>query len=179
MMQIIKINIMNKTNLTAAEGIQKLKDLVEEIYVCLFCTNLKVDDGATCRPMGAQDVDEQGDIWFFSDAASDKNAEIKADKNVQLFFAHPGKNSYMVVNGQAEIIVDRNKIEALWSPLVKTWFKEGKDDPNISLIKVTTNNAYYWDAEGNQMINFIKMIATVATGKNLAGAKEGEIDLNN
>ena len=26
---------------------------------------------------------------------------------------------------------DKQKIEELWSPLAKTWFKEGVDDPNI------------------------------------------------
>jgi general stress protein 26 len=66
-------------------------------------------------------------------------------------------------------------VEELWSPLVKTWFKEGKDDPNISILKVTPTSAYYWDTEGNRMINFLKMIASVATGKTLVDAQEGNI----
>ncbi len=165
----------NPTNLQAAEGVKKLKDLVDEIGICLFCTNLKNSDGSTTRPMGAQEVDEQGNIWFFSDIHSDKNHEIAEDKKVQLFFSHPGKSSYLVVNGKAEILVDRNKVEELWSPLVKTWFKDGKDDPNISIIKVATDSAYYWDTNGNKMINFFKMVASVATGTTLVDAKEGAI----
>lgn len=168
---------MSTANLQAGEGIEKLKDLVDDIDICLFCTNLKTGDGATTRPMSTQEVDEEGNLWFFSDINSDKNREIKMDKRVQLFFSHPSKNSYLVVNGEAEIIIDKNKTAALWSPLVKTWFKEGKDDPNISLLKVNTQSAYYWDTAGNKMINFFKMIASVATGTTLVDAKEGTINV--
>jgi general stress protein 26 len=94
---------------------------------------------------------------------------------VQLFFSHPGKNSYLVVNGVAEILQDRNKIDALWTPIAKLWFTKGKEDPSISLIKVTPSSAYYWDTEGSKMVNILKFLASVATGKQLVDSKEGEI----
>ena len=164
-------------NLNNKEAIDKLKSLVSDINICLFCTNLKTDDGATCRPMGAQHVCDQGNVWFFSEKNSDKNKEIAQNKNVQLFFSHPAKSSYLVVNGEAEIIFERAKIDELWTPLVKIWFPEGKDDPNISVIKVKPSTAYYWDTDGNRMINFLKMVASVATGTNLVTGKEGTITI--
>jgi len=162
-------------NLIDQGAIEKLKSLVEDINICLFCTNLKTDDGSTARPMGAQQVDEEGNIWFFSEVHSDKNREIKENKEVQLFFSHPGKSSFLVVNGDAEILFDKQKIEELWNPLVKTWFPEGKEDPNISIIKVKTTSAYYWDTDGNRMINFFKMLASAATGTNLVTGNEGTL----
>ena len=165
----------NIENLNNKEAIDKLKSLVNEIMVCLFCTDLKTDDGATCRPMNAIKVCDQGNIWFFSEKLSDKNKAITADKEVQLFFSHPGKNSYLVVNGEATIILDKTTIEELWTPEAKIWFKEGKDDPNISIIKVKPTSAYYWDTDGNRMINLLKMAASVFTGKNLITGKEGAI----
>ena len=169
---------MSKTkDFNHEEAIDKLKSLVEDIGICLFCTDLKIDDGSTCRPMSAIKVCDQGNIWFFSEKDSDKNKAIVADKNVQLFFSHPAKGSYLVVNGEAEIILDKTKIEELWTPFAKIWFKEGKDDPSISIIKVNPSNAYYWDTAGNQMINLLKMIASVATGKNLVTGDEGAITI--
>jgi general stress protein 26 len=165
----------NTGNVQQQEAIKKLKELAKEIDTCLFCTNLATNDGGTARPMGTQQVDDNGDIWFFSGKDSDKNHEIAEDPKVQLFYAHPAKSSYMVVNGTASISTDKNKIEELWSPLVKTWFKGGKDDPNISLIRVSNVNAHYWDTKGNRMINFFKMIASVATGTTLVDAEEGSI----
>ena len=167
----------NTKDLNHNEAIDKIKSLVDDIKICLFCTDLKTDDGSTCRPMSAIKVCDQGNIWFFSEKDSDKNKAIAADKNVQLFFSHPAKGSYLVVNGEAEIILDKTKIEELWTPVAKIWFKDGKDDPTISIIKVKPSNAYYWDTDGNQMINLLKMIASVATGKNLVTSNEGAITL--
>lgn len=164
-------------NLENQEGIYKIKELATEIDICLFCTNINVDQGNSTRPMSTQGVDEDGTLWFFSDKNSIKNKEIASDKNVRLYYSHPSKNSYMVLNGKAEIVVDKEKVEELWSPLVKTWFKEGKDDLNITLLKVTPTNAYYWDVEGNQMINFFKMITSVVTGTTLVDAKQGNINM--
>lgn len=167
----------DKKNLNNKEAIDKLKSLVSDIGICLFCTDLKTDDGATCRPMSAIKVCDQGNVWFFSEKDSDKNKAILSDKNVQLFFSHPSKSSYLVVNGDASIIVDKEKIEELWTPVAKIWFKEGKEDANISIIKVTPTNAYYWDTDGNKMVNFLKMVASVVTGENLVNSKEGTIKL--
>lgn len=167
----------NTENLHSKEAIDKLKTLVDDITICLFCTDLKTDDGSTCRPMSAIKVCDQGNIWFFSEKNSEKNQAIMADKSVQLFFSHPAKNSYLVVNGEAEIISDKVKIEELWTPAAKIWFKEGKDDPNISIIKVKPTNAYYWDTDGNRMINFFKMVASVVTGTNLVTGKEGALSV--
>ena len=164
-------------NLINKEAIEKLKSLVDDIIICLFCTDLKTDDGSTCSPMSAIKVCDQGNIWFFSEKDSDKHKAIASDKNVQLFFSHPEKGSYLVVNGEAQIILDKTTVEELWTPVAKIWFKEGKDDPNISIIKVTPTTAYYWDTDGNRMINFIKMVASVVTGKNFVDGEEGSITL--
>lgn len=167
---------MNETtNLNGKEAIDKLKHLVAEINICLFCTNFKTGDGSNCRPMAVQNVCDQGNIWFFSDVRSDENREIKKDKRVQLFFSHPAKGSYLVVSGEAEIIIDQQKTEDLWTPIVKTWFKGGKDDPNISITKVKPITAYYWDSDGNRMINFLKMVTSVVAATNLVAVKEGTL----
>ena len=167
----------NTENLNSKEAIDKLKSLVNDITICLFRTNLKTDDGSTCCPMTAIKVCDQGNVWFFSEKSSERNKAISTDKNVQLLFSHPGKGSYLVVNGEAEIILDKTLIDELWTPAAKIWFKEGKDDPNVSVIKVKPTTAYYWDNAGNRMINFLKMVASVVTGSNLVEGKEGAIKI--
>ena len=167
----------DKNNEQTSEGIDKLKSLVEAISICLFCTNLKMHDGATTRPMGVTHVCDQGNIWFFNSKDSEKNKEIEQDSKVQLFFAHPGKGSYMVVNGDAIITEDRAKIEELWTPAAEIWFEKGINDPNVSLIKVTPSSAYFWDTDGNRMINLIKMAASYVTGTNLISGTEGDIKI--
>ena len=65
-------------NLQNKQAIDKLKELVGDINICLFCTDLKTDDGATCSPMGAQKVCDQGNVWFFSQKDSDCFLHIPA-----------------------------------------------------------------------------------------------------
>lgn len=165
----------NTENLNNKAAIDKLKSLVDDIKICLFCTDLKTDDGSTCRPLTGLKVCDKGNIWFFSEKNSDKNKAIAGDKKVQLFFSHPPKSSYLVVNGEAEVIIDRAKIDELWTPFAKIWFKDGKDDPNISIIKVSPTTAYYWDTEGNRMVNFFKMVTSVITGTNLVTGNQGTL----
>ena len=107
--------------------------------------------------MTALDTDAAGNLWFFSAVLSDKNRVIKADSQVQLYFAHPPKGNYMIVNGNAEVIMDTNKVAELWSDEQQTWFKGGKTDPNIAIIKVSPKNAYYWDTDGDRMVNIFKI----------------------
>jgi general stress protein 26 len=165
----------NKNDLQYIDAVAKLKELAKNIDICLFCTHLTTSNGSTARPMSTQEVDDQGNIYFFSATDSDKNMEIEDDNHVQLFYSDPSKNSFMVVNGTANAFYDRQKIEEMWSPLVKTWFQEGKDDPNISIIVVQPDSAYYWDTTGNRMINFFKMIASAISGKTLVDAEEGTL----
>ena len=164
-------------NLNNKEGIVKLKQLVESITTGFFCTNLNNQDGSTATIMTAQQVDEEGNIWFFSGLDSDRNRDIKVDKKVQLFFSDTNKNFYLVANGEASIVTDKAKMKELWNPFLKIWFKDGIEDSNISLLKVSTNNAHYWDNEGGKMVNFVKMIASVITGNDYVDAKEGKIKI--
>ncbi len=158
------------------EAIRKLQELATGINICLFCSGSGSDENESCRPMATAGVDEEGTIWFISDRDSEKNKDIALDPWVKLYYSHPGKSSFLIVSGFAGIIDDREKIRELWSPLDSNWLKEGEDDPAVSLIAVRPEHAHYWDAKGNQMVNFIKMVASVATGKTLEG-EEGNLSI--
>ncbi|MEO5571145.1 MAG: pyridoxamine 5'-phosphate oxidase family protein [Bacteroidia bacterium] len=164
----------NKTDLTAQDAINKLKELIKGESICLFCTELMKQPIIT-RPMHTQQVDDDGNIWFMSSIKSDKNAEIAQNNSVQLFYSNPGNSEYLSVLGNATISTDRNKIEELWSPFAKAWFQDGKDDADISLIKVVPQTAYYWDTKSNKMISMIQMLAAVVTGSAPDDGVEGTL----
>lgn len=166
-----------KTNFYDKQGIVKLRDLVEQVSTSLFATINKNTLEEEYRPMEAQLVDDDGCIWFFSKKDSEKNKAIEANNEVKLFFCNPSKSIFLIANGVCEIVYDKVKIDKMWSTFLKVWFTEGKDDPTITLLKVQVNDAYYWDTEGTKMINFVKMIASVATGKTVDLGNEGSIVL--
>src|SRR4030095_3608934 len=161
-------------DLTSEDAAKKIKELAEKEGICMFITNLSQLplDGA---PMATQQVDEDGNIWFFSSVTSNRNQAIERDARVQLFYCNKGSSEYLSIYGHANIVFDRKKVDELWNLLVKAWFKEGKDDPELSLIKVVPEDAYYWDTKSNKMISLVKIMASGVSGKKIDNRVQGEL----
>jgi len=160
-------------DLSHQEGRDKIKELAKNADICMFATNMH-GNPVPARPMSTQDVDDDGVLWFFSKSNSNKNAEIYEDPRVQLFYSNKESAEFLSVSGHAVIIKDEAKAKDLWSPMVRTWF-DGPDDPELTLIKVVPENAYYWDTKHNKMIALMKMVAGAITGKELDDSIEGNI----
>ena len=163
-------------NLQSTEALERFKKLAMDIRTCMFITNTNQDANEHTRPMATMEVEEDGTLWFFTDVRSIKVGEIKKEREVHLTYAHPGKESYLDVWGTATLVTDRQQIKDKWSPIVKAWFPEGENDPNLSLLKVTPHDVYYWDAATGSMIQFFKMAVAAVTGKpRIAEGEEGKL----
>ena len=165
-----------KKNFTGSEGIEKMKDLIKSADMCMFATNLN-ETPIPARPMSTREVDEEGNIWFYSRSTSKKNEEIKTDKRVQLFYSNPSSSEFLNISGNAVIIKDAKKAKELWSVWAKTWFPDGVTDPELTLIKVQPTNVNYWDTKHNRMVSLIKIMAGALTGKELDDSVEGKINI--
>jgi len=164
----------NRQNLTSQDAIDKLKELIKSESICFFCTQL-TQQPITTRPMSTQEVDENGNIWFLSSIKSNKNAEIEENDGVLLFYFNPSNYEFLSVFGNASIHTDREKIYEMRTPFAKAWFKDGKDDADISLIKVVPQSAYYWDTKNNKIISMIQMLAAIVTGNTPDDGIEGTL----
>ena len=137
--------------------------MAEKVRICLFNT-LGPKDTISSRPMGTAKIEEDGSIWFFTNEYSLKTKEISKDNEVNLGYSDPSSNTYIYVNGKAELIDDQVRKEAYWSPAIKAWFPEGVEDPNLILIKVTPNTAEYWDSSSSKMVVAFQMLKAIVTG---------------
>jgi len=158
------------------ESIKKLKELAIGIDICMFCTQLD-QLPISARPMSCNEVDDQGNLWFISNARSNKNFEIKQDDKVQLFFSQISNSHYLSVFGHATIYNDQSTIDQHWEPIAKAWFEEGKEDPDVSIIKITPSDAYYWDTKDGKAIAFLKWAANAMGAGVDDGGVEGNIKL--
>lgn len=166
----------DKKDLFSKEAISKIKEMAEDIKTCMFCTELSVRPIPT-RPMALQEVDDKGNLWFISSAESNKNFEIKHDDDVQLIFAKNSDAHFLSVFGKAIIYTDIAHIEEMWTPIAKTWFEDGKNDPNVTVIRVEAEEAYYWDTKNGKMISMLKMAAGAVFGKIDEGGVEGRLNV--
>ena len=104
--------------------------------------------------------------------------EIKQDAHVNLSYAEPADQKFVSVSGKATLSKDRAKIDELWDPSVKAWFPEGKEDPELTIIKVTPTKGEYWDTSGNVMIHLFGLAKALATGKSYEPGDNQKINVS-
>ncbi|MGB3181766.1 MAG: pyridoxamine 5'-phosphate oxidase family protein [Cyclobacteriaceae bacterium] len=146
------------------EHIEKVRELTEKIDFCMMVTQ-EPDGNLRSRPMSTQTVDDKGLFWFFTNEFSGKVKEIEEYPVVNLAYSEPGKNRYVSVTGVAEVVTDKAKVDELWDDVLKAWFPEGKDDPDLALVKVLPDEAEYWDGSSSKMVRLFKIGKALITGK--------------
>ena len=150
------------------EQLKKFTELVEDIKTCMMITK----DGSgklNARPMSNAKVDDDGSVWFFTNEFSGKVAQISHENEIFLTYSSPSSNSYVAFNAIGELNDDKNKIEELWTPDMKAWFPEGKEDPKILLIHAKPIEAEYWDHSSSKIVMLFNMIKSAVTGNYTEG----------
>ncbi len=101
-----------------------------------------VEDGHS-QPMTAQ-LEGDGAIWIFAAKDTDIVRDIGQRHAAVAHFASKGHDLFASLDG--EIIADNNRavIDRLWSPFVAAWYKGGKDDPNLQLLRFEPERAQIW-----------------------------------
>lgn len=153
-----------ETKEQANKPLEKVRDMIEDIRIAMM-TTVDEQGNLVSRPMAALQVDEDGTIWFFTKRSSPKVDQIDHnDHRVNLAFASVSDADYVSVSGKAQELDDQAKVDELWNPQVKAWFPEGKEDPELTLLKVHIDMAEYWSANDSRMIRLIQQAAAVITG---------------
>lgn len=141
-----------------AAEMKKLSEIISGIKFAML-TTVEPDGSLRSRPMTTQQIEFDGDLWFFTRANSPKVWETDRHEEVNVSFADPDKNRYVSATGTAQLVRDAAKIKELWKPVYETIFPNGLDDPDLALLKISVSEAEYWDSAGTALgraINFAK-----------------------
>ncbi len=157
------------------ESIKKVRELIKDINIAMLTT---VDFGLLrSRPMATQQAEFDGDLWFMTSSETHKTEEIQKDPRVSVAYAAPNTNTYVSISGTAQIVNDRQKIEELWNPIYKAWFPKGLDDPTICLLKVSVEQAEYWDSPSSTLVQIAGFVKAMVTGERADGGDHGKVNL--
>ena len=148
------------TNDNTARDAERAWDLMKKIGFAMLVTK----DGTRlrARPMSAYLERENNAIYFLTDARRHKDEEIARNPDINLSFADAGDQKYVSVTGTAVVSNDRAKIKQLFSTPAKAWW-DSAEDPNIRVMKITPDDAEFWDSPGS-VISYVKMAAAAVTG---------------
>jgi len=115
------------------------------------------------RPMQVASVEDSGDIYFSTNAASPKIDEIAAVPNSLVILQ--SKKQFATIRGIATLTRDASTIARLWSEDWRVWFPKGKDDPSLRLIHFQAQAGEFWDRGGIKALAFaFEAAASVARG---------------
>lgn len=150
---------------THEEAVKKLAKLIKGIRIAML-TSITPEGDLHSRPMATQEVEFDGDLWFFTGANSPKVDYLEKDPRVNVSFCNPEDQNYVSVSGTAKLVRDQKKIDELWNPTLKAWFPDGKDDPNVALLKITVTGAEYWDAPSSVIAHIAGFVKNKLHPKN-------------
>ncbi|MFC4021258.1 pyridoxamine 5'-phosphate oxidase family protein [Micromonospora sp. GCM10011542] len=155
---------MSNEPTSPAEARERVTELARDARICML-TTIALDGRQVSRPMGLQEIEFDGDLWFFAYADSAKVRQIRVNPEVNVAFSDQKHHAWVSVSGTATEGFDRARAEQLWNPLLKTWFPDGLDTPGLTLIKVHASSAEYWDSPSSTVVNLFGFAKAAVTGR--------------
>jgi general stress protein 26 len=140
-----------------------------------FLTTITMDGRLTSRPMTLQEVEFDGDLWFFAERDSQPVEHITASPEVNVGVGSGG--TWVSLTGDAVVVADVAKKRELWNSAVEAWFPQGPDDDSVVLIKVEANSAEYWDAPGGRLATAFSFAKAKLTGQRIEGGENEKVEL--
>ncbi len=162
-------------DLIGKDAIDKIAKLLDNNKLAMMATKLDSMPFSVC-PMTTQEIDSTGKLWFFTGKDSEHYRELQKDERLHLTYANQDDQEYLSIYGKAKITENKQKIDELWSSFLKVWFS-GKDDPNLALLCVTIEDAYYWDQKHNKAVTIFKMAKSAITGEKSDTNDQGTLNI--
>jgi general stress protein 26 len=139
-------------------------DLLDKIRSIKFAMLTTENDAGYLhsRPMATLEAEDDGVLWFFTGRSTLKAHEIGRNPRVNLAYSDGGHDTFVSVAGEAHLVGDPDKAEALWNPLMQAWFPKGLEDPDLVLMRVDVDEAEYWDTASKKMTTLIRFAKSLA-----------------
>src|SRR4051812_43952254 len=154
--------------MTYEDDVATVAKLVKDARFAML-TTIGADGSLVSRPMGVQDVDFDGDLWFFADADSHKVHEIEAGSPANAAFAD--STAGVSVAGPAAAVRVVAQARELWGPTAEAWFPDGPETPGLVLVVVRGRTAEYWHAKGGRPTTAVSLVKSKVTGERYDGGE--------
>jgi general stress protein 26 len=156
------------------EDATRVAELLKDERIGLF-TTIAPDGTLISRPMAMQEVEFDGDLWFFASRSSRKVAHIR--NNPQVNVSTAGSSSWVSLTGHAVVVDDLAQKRRLWNTVVEAWFPDGPEDPDVILLRIDAASAEYWDSPGGRLASVVSFAKAKLTGRAYDGGDNERVQL--
>ena len=155
------------------DGKKKVAELVRGQKIAMLTTTDETGRLGS-RPMALQEVEFDGDLWFFAERDSGPVTTLALHPQVNVSVA--GNGTWVSVAGTASIVDDPAKKEELWNAGAAAWLPQGPTDPSVVLIRVDGETAEYWDTPG-RISTALSFAKAKVTGEPFSGGENETVQL--
>jgi general stress protein 26 len=144
---------------THDDQLDTVAEIMKDTRIAVL-TYLAEDGSLVSTPMGTQEFEDPGTVWFLTERDTDKVRAILADPRVNVAYA--SGEGWVSLTGTARVSDDRAKLKQLWDLSAGAFMSGGPEDESNVLLEVSGSSAEYWDSPG-------KVASVIELAKGLVG----------
>ena len=149
-----------------------LYSLIDGIETAMLTTRRR-DGTLVSRAMQTQRRTAGADLWFMTNAESEKFEELAIDPHVNVAYFRDRTREWVSVSGHAILSKDRDLIDSLYKPDWKAWLGDqgdgkrdgGPHDPRIALILVEADSVVYSKNNRSMPLALFQVVKGMVTGE--------------
>lgn len=103
---------------------------------------MEVGDGFV--PMTHNLEPEDGHIWFLTAHGTAMADAANSGATTRYIVCNDSQSIYATITGALSVSTDRAKLEEVWNVMASAWYEEGKDDPDLVLVRLAPSSAEVW-----------------------------------
>ena len=160
--------------MTETDHVHELARLLDDQTFAMLTTHAP-DGTLMSRPMALQEVEFDGDLWFFTARESRKAGHVADQPQVNVTVS--SNSVWVSLTGSATVVTDPVRKRELWNPGIEAWFPDGRDSDKIVLLRVEGESAEYWDTPGGRVTTAVSYVKAKLTGSRYTGGEDHKLDL--
>lgn len=96
------------------------------------------------NPMACYPDKATGDIWFFTKKGTDLVKDAGLGEHAMFIVTSKDQEFQACIGGELREQYDRAKLEQFWNPHIAAWYPDGKDDPELTMLRFDPHDADVW-----------------------------------
>lgn len=161
-----------KVRTQSHDSSKPLADALEDHRTAML--TLPENGALTSRPMTALEMDSAGDIWMMTSRRTMAPLVGNGGVDANLSLMDDDKSTYLSVACRVALVDDAARKEALWSAVGRPWF-EGPNDPDLTLLRITPQQAEVWDGPHGSLTRVLALAASVVAGREVGLGEKRDI----
>ncbi|MRW89379.1 general stress protein [Duganella sp. FT80W] len=129
--------------LYSQDQINAIAARIKDVRFGMF-TTLGDDYVPSSRPLAAQRIDNEGNLWFLVSDEAPFVEDVRQHPDVNVSFANPEQQIYLSLTGLAYLV---------------------RDSPHPTMLRVKIQTAEYWDASTSKMQQLVLLARSALSGR--------------